>query len=87
MFLPVNRQVEADEFGELLIFISQHLGEVVGPILLCVNGAYARTVLVRVAIHQGGDSGQFCNQIHSVLIEILQSNTTLFNLSIQQACL
>ena len=73
----MNCQVQTNEFGELCVVVSKHLGEVERPILVCINGANARTVLVRVAVHQGGDSGQLGDEIHGVFIEILKNKDLL----------
>ena len=71
--LPVDGEVEPYEVGELLVLVSHHLSEVVRPVLVRVDGADTRPVLVDVTVHEGRDGRQLGDQIHRVLVEVLKN--------------
>ena len=70
---PVDGEVEPYEVGELLVLVSHHLSEIVRPVLVRVDGADTGAVLVDVTVHEGSDRGQLGDQVHRILVEVLQT--------------
>ena len=60
-------QVESHELSEHLILVSNHLGEVVGPILVSINGAWSSAISVEVVVDGSSNHGQLGNHVHGVL--------------------
>lgn len=67
----MDRKIQSHKFNELWVIISQHLGEVVTPVLRRVNGSNTASVLERVAVNRRSNDWKFGNQIHAVLVYIL----------------
>lgn len=69
----MNCEVEPDEFRKrgIVSTTPQHLREVVSPVLRTVDGTDARAGLVRVAVDSSRNWRQFCDQVHRILITIL----------------
>ena len=60
----MDRQVETDEIGELRALVTHHLSEVVRPILVGVDRADTRAILVDVAVHECRDRRQLGDEVH-----------------------
>ena len=73
--LPVNGEVEPHQLSELGIAVAQHVGEVVGPVQVGVDGSDAAALTVQVAVDLGCDAGQLGDQVHGVLIDKLVQKT------------
>lgn len=68
---PVDGEVQPHQLGELGLAVAQHVGEVVGPVQVGVDGADAAAFAVQVAVDLGGDAGQLGDQVHGVLVNKL----------------
>ena len=62
--IPVNGEVQPHEFGEHGVFVSDHGGVVVGPILFRVDGAGGGALTEQVVVDGGGDDGKLGDQVH-----------------------
>lgn len=69
---PVDGEVEPHQLSELGVTVAQHVGEVVGPVQVGVDGADTAAFAVQVTINLGSDAGQLSNQVHGVLINKLE---------------
>lgn len=69
---PVDGEIKPHQLGELVIAVAQHVGEVVGPVQVGVDGSDAAAFTVQVAVDLGSDAGQFGNQVHRVLVDKLE---------------
>lgn len=72
---PVDGEVEPHQLGELALAVAQHVGEVVGPVQVGVDGADAAALAVQVAVDLGGDARQLGDQVHGVLVDKLHGHT------------
>lgn len=70
---PVDGEVQPHQLGELGLAVAQHVGEVVGPVQVGVDGADAAAFAVQVAVDLGGDARQLGDQVHGVLIDKLET--------------
>lgn len=70
---PVDGEVKPHQLGELGLAVAQHVGEVVGPVQVGVDGSDAAAFAVQVAVDLGSDARQLGNQVHGVLIDKLQT--------------
>lgn len=69
---PVDGEVEPHQLSELGVAVAQHVGEVVGPVQVGVDGADTAAFAVQVTVNLGGDAGQLSDQVHGVLINKLE---------------
>lgn len=69
---PVDGEVEPHKFSELGFTVAQHVGEVVGPVQVGVDGSDAAAFTVQVAVDLGSDAGQLGDQVHGVFINKLR---------------
>lgn len=69
---PVDGEVQPHQLSELGVTVAQHVGEVVGPVQVGVDGANTAAFAVQVTINLGSDAGQLSNQVHGVLINKLE---------------
>lgn len=67
----MDGEVEPHQLSELDIAVAQHVGEVVGPVQVGVDGANAAAFTVQVTVNLSSDAGQLSNQVHGVLISKL----------------
>ena len=74
----VDGEVEPHELCEHWVLVSDHLGEVVAPVLLGVDGARALALLEQVVVDGGGHNGELGNQVHGVLEGRLKSKFNYF---------
>lgn len=65
---PVDGEVEPHQLSELGITVAQHVGEVVGPVQVGVDGSDAAAFAVQVTVNLSSDAGQLGSQVHGVLI-------------------
>ena len=65
----VDGQVKTHELGEHGVLVADHLGEVVGPILLGVDGGGGGAVLIQVVVDGRGHHGQLGDEVHGVLVD------------------
>lgn len=72
---PVDGEVEPHQLSELSIAVAQHVGEVVGPVQVGVDGSDAAAFAVQVAVDLGSNAGQLGNQVHGVFIDKLREQT------------
>lgn len=68
----MDGEVEPHQLSELGVAVAQHVGEVVGPVQVGVDGADTAAFAVQVAVNLGGDAGQLGDQVHGVLIHKLE---------------
>ena len=68
----MDGEVEPHQLSELSFAVTQHVGEVVGPVQVGVDGSDAAAFAVQVAVDLGSDAGQLCNQVHGVFIDKLR---------------
>lgn len=73
---PVDGEVQPHQLGELGLTVAQHVGEVVGPVQVGVDGADAAAFAVQVAVDLGGDARQLGDQVHGVLVDKLETGHT-----------
>ena len=64
----MDGEVEPHEFGEHWVLVPDHFCEVVGPILLWVDGAGGGSLLEEVVVDGGGHHRQLGNQVHRVFV-------------------
>lgn len=69
--VPVDGEVEPHQLDELGVGVAQHVGEVVGPVKVGVDGPDAAALTVQVAVNLGGDARQLGDQVHGVLVDKL----------------
>ena len=62
----VDGQVETHELGEHGVLVADHLGEVVAPVLLWVDGAGTLALLEEVVVDCGCHDGELGDQVHRV---------------------
>merc|ERR1712126_479550 len=67
LVVTVDCQIKSHKFSEHFIFVSNHLGEVVRPILVGINGTGCSAISVQVVVDGGGDHRQLGHQVHGVL--------------------
>lgn len=72
---PVDGEVEPHELSELGIAVAQHVGEIVGPVQVWVDGSDAAAFAIQVAVDLGSNAGQLGNQVHGVFIDKLRDTT------------
>jgi len=71
LVVGVNGQVKTHELDEVAVVgETELLGEVVGVILVLLNGGDL-AVFVNVAVDAGGDGGEFSDEVHGVLEVVL----------------
>lgn len=68
----MDGEVEPHQLSELSVTVSQHVGEVVGPVQVGVDGSDAAAFTIKVAVDLSGDAGQLGNQVHGVFIDKLR---------------
>lgn len=68
---PVDGEVKPHQLSELDIAVAQHVGEVVGPVQVGVDGSDTAAFAIQVAVDLGSNAGQLGNQVHRVLIDKL----------------
>lgn len=68
---PVDGEIKPHQLSELGVAVAQHVGEVVGPVQVRVNGSDAAAFAIEVAVDLGSNAGQLGNQVHGVLINKL----------------
>lgn len=68
---PVDGEVKPHQLSELDIAVAQHVGEVVGPVQVGVDGSDTAAFAIQVAVDLGSNAGQLGNQVHGVLIDKL----------------
>lgn len=68
---PVDGEVKPHQLSELDITVAQHVGEVVGPVQVGVDGSDTAAFAIQVAVDLGSNAGQLGNQVHGVLIDKL----------------
>lgn len=68
---PVDSEVEPHQLSELGFTVAQHVGEVVGPVQVGVNGSDAAAFTIQVTVDLGSNAGKLCNQVHGVFIDKL----------------
>lgn len=69
--VPVDGEVKPHELSELVVAVAQHVGEVVGPVQVGVDGPDAAALAIQVAVDLSSDAGQLGNQVHGVFIDKL----------------
>lgn len=69
--VPVDGEVEPHQLSELVVAVAQHVGEVVGPVQVGVDGADAAALTVQVTVNLSSNAGQLSNQVHGVLVRKL----------------
>lgn len=74
-FPPVDGEVEPHQLGELGVTVAQHVGEIMGPVQVGVDGADAAAFTVKVAVDLSSNAGQLGNQVHGVFIDELRKAT------------
>lgn len=79
---PVDGEVEPHQLGELGVTVAQHVGEVVGPVQVGVDGADAAAFTIKVAVDLSSDARQLGNQVHRVFIDKLRKATEKVELHI-----
>jgi len=62
----VDGQVQPHQFSELLVVVSDHIGEVFTPIGVLVNNSESSTVSVKVVVDLGGNGWKLGDQVHGV---------------------
>lgn len=67
----MDGEVQPHQLGELGLAVAQHVGEVVGPVQVGVDGTDAAAFAVQVAVDLSGDAGQLGDQVHRVLVDKL----------------
>ena len=73
---PVDRQVQTQQFGELVAVETQHLREVGAPVFVGVDGADSLSIVVRISIDGGRHHRQFRDQIYAVFVYVLRAKST-----------
>lgn len=68
---PVNGEVEPHQFCELLFAVAQHVGEVMRPVQVGVDGTDAAALAVQVAVDLSRHAGELGDQVHGILIHEL----------------
>ena len=81
--LPVNGKVQPHEFCEFHVLVAQHSCEVGGPVLLGVDGAYAGSISVQVAVDNGRNGRQFGNKVHGVFVYVLPVKSLVHTIRIR----
>lgn len=71
----MDGEVEPHQLGELGVTVTQHVGEVVRPVQVGVDGSDAAALTVQVAIDLSGDAWQLGDQVHGVFIHKLREHT------------
>ena len=71
MYLRVDSEIQSHEFDELWVCESHHLAEVPRPVFARVNGTHAASILVQIAVDDGGYGRQFGYHFHGVFVHIL----------------
>lgn len=69
--VPVDGEVKPHQLSELVVAVAQHVGEVVGPVQVGVDGPDAAALAIQVAVDLSSDAGQLGNQVHGVFIDKL----------------
>lgn len=69
---PVDGKVKPHQFSELGIAVAQHVGEVVGPVQVWVDGSNTAALTIQVAVDLCSNAGQLGNQVHGVFIDKLR---------------
>ena len=64
---PVNGEIKSHQLSEHGILVADHLGEVVGPVLVGVDGAGGGALPEQVVVDGGSDHGQLGNHVHGIL--------------------
>ena len=67
----MDGEVKPHELSELGVAVAQHVGEVVGPVQVGVDGSDTAAFAVQVAVDLGSNAGQLSNQVHGVLVNKL----------------
>lgn len=69
--VPVDGEVKPHQLSELIVAVAQHVGEVVRPVQVGVDGPDAAALAIQVAVDLSSDAGQLGNQVHGVFIDKL----------------
>lgn len=75
----MNGEVEPHQLSELRVVVAQHVGEVMRPVQVGVDGSNAAAFAVQVAVDLGSNAGQLSNQIHGVFIDVLNKKKATHN--------
>lgn len=67
----MDGEIESHELSELGIIVAQHVGEIVRPIQVGIDGSNAAALTVQVAVDLSRHTGKLGNQVHGVLIHKL----------------
>lgn len=67
----MDGEVEPHEFCELCIAVTQHVGEVVRPVQVGVDGTDAASFTVQITVDLSSHAGELGNQVHGVLVHKL----------------
>lgn len=67
----MDGKIEPHELSKLGISVAQHVGKIVRPIQVGINGANAAAFTVQVAVDLRCHTGKLGNQVHRVLIHKL----------------
>lgn len=70
----MDGEVKPHELSELDVAVAQHVGEVVGPVQVGVDGSNTAAFAIQVAVDLGSNAGQLSNQVHGVLVNKLKKN-------------
>lgn len=70
----MDGEVKPHELSELDVTVAQHVGEVVGPVQVGVDGSNTAAFAIQVAVDLGSNAGQLSNQVHGVLVNKLKKN-------------
>jgi len=71
LVVGVDGEVKSHELSELLVIVSDHIGEVLGPISIWVDNAQAGAVSVEVVVDLGSNGWQLGDQVHAILEGVL----------------
>lgn len=69
----MDGEVKPHQLSELGVTVAQHVGEVVGPVQVGVNGSNAAAFTIKVAVDLSSNARQLSNQVHGVLIDKLET--------------
>lgn len=67
----MDGEVEPHQLCELSITVAQHVGKIVRPVQIGVDGPDAAAFAVQVAVDLGSNAGQLGNQVHGVFVDEL----------------
>lgn len=68
----MDGEIESHELSELGITVAQHVGKIVRPVQVGINGSNAAALTVQVAVYLSCDTGKLGNQVHGILIHKLK---------------